>query len=282
MWEPRGVRHRWLLVAAGTALAARAWCGGRAPARPLRMATFNIESYPRTPAQERGAFAAIRATGAAVVAVQEIIEPDRFRAAARRELGVRWDAVFADDDAGALHHVGLAYDGAALTLDWARTDPATAIYPGARATLEARLLSHGHRPLRVFVIHLRAGGDGGPVRARQLAALEPSIERARVEGDDVVVLGDFNATGTGDREAIAGLALSTELTWASHGLGCTAYWDRRDGCHGVALDHVLTPRKPHHITVADPCHTHGCGPHDGCPTFVHEVSDHCPVVLDLR
>lgn len=275
------MRRRWLVMAAGVVLVGRTWCGGEEPAPPLRLATFNIEDYPKSAAQEQGAFAAIRATGAVVVAVQEIAEPERFRAAARRELGPRWDGAFAADDAGARHHVGLVYDAGAVTLDWARTDPSTAIYPGARAALEARLVGRGRRPLRVFVVHLKAGGDDAHMRARQLAALEPSIERARAARDEVVVLGDFNATGLADREAIGALAVATELTWASHGLGCTAYWDRRDGCRGTALDHVLTPRRPAHIFAAEPCRSHGCGTRASCPTFVYEVSDHCPVVVEL-
>jgi endonuclease/exonuclease/phosphatase family metal-dependent hydrolase len=261
--------------------------GGRdRSARPaLRMATFNIENYPASDRQELGALAAIRDTGASLVAVQEIMDPPRFRRAVRSALGGSWSTAFVTLEDRSLHAVGIAFDRRVVRLGWARTNRATLTYVGARPTLEARLYARGGRggggrAMRVFVVHLKAGGDGHLVRVRQLEALAPSLAAARADGDDVYVLGDFNATGPADRALIERVAGVVGLSWASRDLPCTAYWDRDDGCVGSALDHVLTPRPVSDIFAADPCRRDGCALRDQCPTFVHDVSDHCPVVVE--
>ena len=285
-------RFRRAAVLSAVVIATWMTCGRRratddSPAPPaLRMATFNIENYPASDRQEQGAFAAIRDTGARVVAVQEITDPARFRRVLRRTLGSSWSTAFVALEDRSLHAVGLAFDRHTVRLAWARTDRATVTYPGARPTLEARLYRRNTRgptpALRVFVVHLKAGGDSTDVRTRQLDALAPSLAAARADGDDVYVLGDFNATGDGDRANLERLARATGLTWASRDLPCTAYWDRDDGCRGSALDHVLAAHPPRDIFAADPCRREGCAVRNTCPTFVHDVSDHCPVVVDLR
>ena len=282
------MRFRRVVAVAAAVIAARVVCGGdgdgdadRRP--PLRLATFNIEDYPASDRQETGALAAIRDTGASVVAVQEIMDPPRFRRAVRAALGASWSTAFVALEQRSLHAVGIAFDRRAARLAWARTSRATVVYPGARPTLEARLHPRGGgNAMRVFVIHLKAGGEGHAVRARQLDALAPELARARADGDDVYVLGDFNATGPADRALVARIAGGAGLTWASRDLPCTAYWDRDDGCLGAALDHVLVPRPPRAVFAAEPCRTNGCALRDRCPAFVHDVSDHCPVVVELR
>jgi endonuclease/exonuclease/phosphatase family metal-dependent hydrolase len=271
-------------------VAVRVVCGGGdgGAARPNapRMATFNIENYPASERQEVGALAAIRDTGASVVAVQEIMDPPRFRRALRSALGGSWSTAFVTLEDRSLHAVGLAFDRRVVRLGWARTNRATVTYPGARPTLEARLYWRGsssgsaNRAMRVFVIHLKAGADGNAMRTRQLETLAPALAAARADGDDVYVLGDFNATGAADRALIERIARTVGLAWASRDLPCTAYWDRDDGCLGSALDHVLAPRPPRDIFAADPCRRNGCALREQCPTFVHDVSDHCPVVVE--
>lgn len=254
-----------------------------APGTALRLATFNIENYPASERQEAGALAAIRDTGASIVAVQEIMDPPRFRRALRHALGGSWSTAFVTLEDRSLHAVGIAFDRRRVRLAWARTNRATLTYPGARPTLEARLYPRDRgrgRAMRVFVIHLKAGGDGNATRTRQLEALGPALAAARADNDDVYVLGDFNATGPDDRALIERISRGAGLSWASRDLPCTAYWDRDDGCLGAALDHVLAPRPPRDIFAADPCRRNGCALRDQCPTFVHDVSDHCPVVVE--
>jgi hypothetical protein len=49
----------------------------------------------------------------------------------------------------------------------------------------------------------------------------------------------------------------------------------------VALDHVFTREAPDAIDARGPCEEIGCAPGDRCPAFHREVSDHCPITIDL-
>jgi endonuclease/exonuclease/phosphatase family metal-dependent hydrolase len=119
------------------------------------------------------------------------------------------------------------------------------------------------------------------IRRQQLAALEPLLEDALEYQGRIVLLGDFNATSDEDRSAIAGLANRSHMLWLSEGLECTSYWDRDDGCQGSALDHILVTGIPLGIKARGPCEREGCEPDDRCPVFHHEISDHCPVTIDI-
>ncbi len=250
----------------------------RACAGDVRVATFNIESFPRDDRQVRGAFAAIGDLDAPVIAVQEITDPPVFERAAREHLGDEWR--FVHDGGEQLHHVGVLYDGSRFELAYARTHDETRLEEHGKPTLEVRLRGSG-RALRLFVVHLKAGGDFAHVRREQLRRLAPIVERAVESWDEVIVLGDFNSTGEEDRQTLARFAAATRLMWASEGLPCTSYWNRSDGCRGSALDHVLTRAEPRHIAARGPCEEIGCSPGDRCPAFHREVSDHCPVSADL-
>lgn len=240
----------------------------------VRVATFNIENFPRDGRQVEGAFAAIDALDAEVVAVQEITDPVRFAREARRRLGPRWR--FVHDSGGLEQRLGVLYDSERFALAYARTHDDTQVDGRGKPVLEARLRRRGGgRALRLFVVHLKAGGDYAHVRREQLRRLTPRIEDAAQSWDEVILLGDFNATGEQDRRTLARLARQTGLAWASEELECTSYWNRRDGCVGSALDHVLTREPPEEIEARGPCETEGCHRRDRCPLFHREVSDHC-------
>jgi len=245
-----------------------------------RVGTFNIENYPKSDRQEAGAFDAIRSLDAVAIGVQEITDTAAFEASARRRLGEPWRFVFADPCPK--QRVGVLFDSAALALLSTRTIRETEVYTGAKPAFEARLAPRGGDPLRLIVVHLKAGGDGISTRRDQLRALRPVVAAAMTTGDRVVLLGDFNTTSDDDRREIKALADATGLEWASKGLACTSYWNRKDGCRGTALDHVLTWRSARRIRARGPCETEGCSPGESCPIFHREVSNHCPVSVDLR
>ena len=248
----------------------------------LRLVTFNIEDYPKSKRQEKAAFALMAGLDASAIAVQEITEPERFADAARQHLGETWR--FVRTGAGK-HRVGLLYDSERFLLDFARDRNELIVYPGAQPALEVRLLfgsggSTSAKPLRVFVAHLKAGARGIEPRRRQLAALAPLLERAARDGDRVVLLGDLNSTSNEDRQAIEDLATRTALNWATREVGCTCFWDRKEDCVGWPLDHILTSLKPRAVFTRGPC-AEGCEARRSCPLYRDEVSDHCPVAVDL-
>jgi len=166
----------------------------------VRVATFNIENFPRDERQIAGAFEAIEALDAPVVAVQEITEPRVFADEARARLGDDWRFVHAGGDAPL--RVGVLYDGARYSLAWARTRGEASLGGRHRPALEVRLRSReGGRALRVIVVHLKAGGEHAATRREQLRQLEPVLADAAESWDELVILGDFNATP--DEESVA-------------------------------------------------------------------------------
>jgi endonuclease/exonuclease/phosphatase family metal-dependent hydrolase len=262
-----------LLVSGAIALGPR--CPPDRP--PPAVTTFNIENFPQSDGQVRGAFASIRALGAPIVALQEVTSAQQLQAAVARELGEDWGiAVSTGPDS---HRLAVLWDTRAVTLQSVRSRDETRVITGAKPILEVRLLDRGDRITRVLAVHLKAGGpELAPVRAAQLARVDAAVAEGVAAGERVVLLGDFNATSDADRASIGALAVRTGLSWATEGLACTSYWDRRDGCIGVALDHVLTTGRSR-VEVGGACATDGCAQADRCPTWRWEVSDHCPVVV---
>ena len=273
-------RARWLLLLIALVALDRCVCGGEPSPATLRLGTFNIENYPKSERQVQGAFDAIGSLGALAIGVQEITEPESFARSARHHLGDAWRFVY--PETSPLQRVGVLFDGRRLELLSTQTHQEVAVYRGAKPAFEARLRSRSGVILRVIVVHLKAGGDFHDVRRRQLVALSSVAARAKRSGEQVVLLGDFNATSPQDRREIARLARTADLSWASEPLDCTSYWNRRDGCMGTALDHVLTASPAEDVTARGPCESIGCNPGRRCPTFHEEVSDHCPVSVDVR
>jgi endonuclease/exonuclease/phosphatase family metal-dependent hydrolase len=250
--------------------------------RRLRFATFNIENFPKDSRQIDYAFEEIASLSASFIAVQEIGEPETFEIASRRLAG-RWG--FAHVDTRPIgerrpgHHIGVLFDKTIWTLVSTRVHDGTRLEGGRhKPVLDVRLRS-GDTTVTVLVVHLKSGGDAHEIRARQLVALADIVKRVELRGDQVVLLGDFNATGESDRRDIAHLASQTGLWWASEPLACTAFWNREDGCPRSRLDHVLMSELPRSIHAAGACATRGCDWEESCPIYTKWVSDHCPVVV---
>jgi endonuclease/exonuclease/phosphatase family metal-dependent hydrolase len=279
LWLRRRVVFPTLALALVLGFSATRACPG--PDTHVRVATFNIRMFPEGPRQVEGAFAMIEALDVPIIAVQEITDLEAFTSAAERRLGPNWRTEFGPgrDTKGELRP-GVLYDAKRYQIDGARLHPQTRVDGSGRAMLEVRLFPRvGGSTLRVFVVHLKAGGgkENHEMRRAQLKAITPVLRRAAASSDEVVILGDFNATGEADREALRTFARETNLHWASEPLACTAYWKPDGKCTSSALDHVLTSRPASETTARGPCESVGCDPGDSCPIFFDEVSDHCPV-----
>jgi endonuclease/exonuclease/phosphatase family metal-dependent hydrolase len=265
---------RWLLfVLVAIVLVLR--CKDDEP-RTLRVATFNIENFPKSEKQIAGAFAEIQALDAPIVAVQEITNPTVFESAMQRRLGTHWRFEYIESGSVLDHRIGVLYDSRVVRHRKTRVHRGTALEGQQKPVMDVELEYRG-QPLRVLVLHLKAGGENHPVRTRQYAALKKIIAEVRAAKQPIVLLGDFNATGEADREDLA----AVDLRWLTEPLECTAFWDRDDGCPRSRLDHILSTHAAHAVRAAGACATEGCAPQDSCPVYAHEVSDHCPVVVDI-
>jgi endonuclease/exonuclease/phosphatase family metal-dependent hydrolase len=260
-----------LLALAALGLALR--CHSSRHHAPVCIATFNIEEFPKDARQVAAAFDEIAASHASIVGLQEIGDARLAEATARSRLGGDWRFVYANTGARGFD-TGVLYDAETWTLVDSTIHDETRLGRRHKPTLEVTL-EHDGTAIHVFVVHLKSGGDSHAIRARQLAALTPIV---RATDGNIVVLGDFNATGDDDRSDLAALARATGLVWATEPLACSAYWSRSDGCPSSRLDHILSSRRPTAIEAGGACAIEGCEWRASCPVYTDEVSDHCPVV----
>lgn len=248
-----------------------------------RIATFNIENFPKHARQIDGAFREIARLDAGIVAVQEITDPVVFATAARERLGADWSFVHIDTEPRANyvpHHLGVLFDRRRFHFQHLRIHEGTRLDGNHKPTLDVELRSVATGKLvRVLVVHLKAGGENQPIRHRQHVALAKIVAEVKRSRADVVVLGDFNATSDADRKALAKLAEQARMTWATERLPCSSFWNREDGCPRSTLDHAVSSRRPVDVRAAGGCETEGCDRQDRCPLYFYDVSDHCPVVM---
>lgn len=253
--------------------------------RPLRIATFNIEDFPKDDRQIAGAFAELAALDAPIVGVQEIMDPRAFTTAMRSSLGAEWQVAFEPFVELGYRHTGVLFDRRRFTLIATTTHDETMLGGDHKRVLDVRLRpAEGGTPVRVLVVHLKAGGDvrDREIRQRQHRALRDIIKTVSRSGDRIAVLGDFNAThDLEDRGDLAALSNSSGLAWSTEPLACSAFWRRDDGCPRSRLDHVFTWESGT-ATAAGACATSGCDWQNSCPVYSREISDHCPVVVELR
>jgi endonuclease/exonuclease/phosphatase family metal-dependent hydrolase len=273
------VVKRWTIVPLLLlAFLARGACRDDEPA--LRVATFNIEDFPKDRRQIEGAFAELGKLDVDVIAVQEIVDPALFAAEAANRLGGAWQFVAestAPRSTHPTHHLGVLFDRRRWTLVNTMLHDETRLGSTHKPTFEARLRpTGGGEVVRFLVVHLKAGGDNADIRAQQHLALAKIVSYRR---ERTIMLGDFNSTGDADLAGIAALARRTSLVWASKDLACSAFWSRDDGCFRSRLDHVLSWQAPARVEAAGGCATHGCEWEASCPTYVKDVSDHCPVIV---
>ncbi len=254
------------------------------PSERWRAATFNIEHFPKDQRQIDGAFAEIATLDAGIVAVQEITDTELFAATARSRLGNHW--VFIPEHApdGTFdHQIGVLFDRRVYAFKRKRVHDGTRLGGRHKPTLDVELRHRAtDEALHVLVIHFKSGGEHHVTRHRQYAALRQIVAEVSRSGTQVIVLGDFNATGNEDRADLAQLAEATRTTWATENLACSAFWDRLDTCPTSRLDHILTTLAPIEIRAAGGCAEVGCDTHDRCPLYEEYVSDHCPVIVTFE
>ena len=242
-----------------------------------------------------------------ILGLQEVNDTKRFPPILRRACGERKMAVrFSTGGGRHGQHLAIAWDDSALELIREPVDLATmAFEPGMRPGFAAYLRSRrpGGIDFTIVVVHNEAGPRAFGDRRRQNRALVEWITRWVEEtGDpDVVLLGDFNTTGS-PRRGFEGELQSLDAILGRAGLrrlvnetGCSSYWEgdgEGDGVQQASLiDHVFLGGIISD-SVTDPvrawlhCARWQCsdlvsrpGEEDG--TF-WDVSDHCPLTFEIR
>lgn len=151
-----------------------------------------------------------------------------------------------------------------------------------------------------IAVHLKAGGQDRSIQKRfkQLDILKSVIRDIRRDGfENFVVMGDFNSTEyifkSHHHDRFMQIIESAGLIDLTKDVGCTSYWwgGVEDGKeYPSILDHILVSKalyyqRPHE--TAKPmahCKKVSCRevPTDLLGVTYGQVSDHCPIVANLR
>lgn len=284
-----------LLVVAGVMLHAVAGPWVRPapiPTRPrigARIVSWNLRNFPE-PGED---FDRIRTTvdrlDADVWVLQEVRDPGRLRAI--------WPHARIDvsdgGGRGGQHLAIVVVPGRAVPIgevhEWSGLTAGGRVRPALASTLMTR-----EGPLDLAVVHLKSRREGAALRRRQWSqladALGPDAGRPRL------VVGDFNVAG-GPASSAADEHADLDAAMADLGLRrlldvgqCTSYWEgvRRDHWWvGSGLDaaYLSTDGPIATAWIGGTCARHRCDPIHNPPSHpdldLTDVSDHCPVVIDL-
>ena len=203
------------------------------------------------------------------------------------------------------HHLGLLWNNSRVALSkfdslWhfnskatsARNPCTSGLRPGHYAFVQSR--QNEGADFHLIAVHLKSGPTVFAVGQRQKAfnridkAVAPLLKQDR----DVVILGDFNTMGAGDRQSqLSELKyLRRFVRKEKPGFSdlpvhpqCSQYFRGRGG----QLDHVLVAKDMKEIAVESVqvtgyCALAGCQRIRGdYPLAYRRLSDHCPVVLEI-
>jgi endonuclease/exonuclease/phosphatase family metal-dependent hydrolase len=263
----------------------------------VRVVTWNLHNFPGDDQNLPRLRERLAKLDADLLAVQEIHDP-----AALANLLPGWQLHLSEHGGRGHQRLGIALDPTTLELVGpVREHPELTMNGHVRPAVSARLRVRGGPDFHVVVVHLKAKSDGLPLRRKQWPLLAELARDLLQTDPDLVLLGDFNATGP------AGGSPDDELTALADILGplglhrippavpCSAYWDgaRRDAWQepslldlvwvaGLApnLGHDPQSRPLHH------CARHHCQAFRSTPAYPEpdfaDLSDHCPVALDLE
>lgn len=291
-------RRRLVLASVGVALAL---CAFDTDDRRIRVATFNIEMFPRLCTDRTAVAHTIAEIDADVLAIQEIVDAAALRevlAEASREHGRDWQLVLgACGGDGVSVTTGVAWDASRVRLVDARSFPG--LMPDGdgecgtdqAATLAVVETSEADR-LAVLSVHLRPFPENFDERKRQWPRVLAILDDAEDRWDaDAIALGDYNTTGfsgkpTEERDFVEDVVARAGMELLTGELACTEYWQPLPPFSDVVpslLDHAVTtggdwdaPR------VMGLCARLRCEARARPAMDPHwrTVSDHCPVVLD--
>ena len=230
---------------------------------------------------------------------------DRILTALERHTGQTWQWSVQECGKPDGHHVGTLWNESRVTLSafqslWSLNGKATSAHNPCEGGLRPGHYAHvqsQRQPgadFHLIGLHLKSGPTVFAVEARQKAlnridtAVAPFLEM----DEDVIILGDLNTMGAGDRHSQRSELkyLRRKVAKETPGLDvlfpeprCSHYFRGR----GDWLDHVLVAKDMDEIRtrparVTGYCAVTGCRRIKGdYPLAYQRLSDHCPVVVEI-
>jgi endonuclease/exonuclease/phosphatase family metal-dependent hydrolase len=293
----------------------------KAEAQSWRIATWNIRWFPRgsapgesasTPTDLEWLACAITWLDADLVAVQEMLRTQQAEEALGTLLrhlamftGQPWSSSFQQCGGASAQHVGFLWNAGRVDLtggrdEWRLNGVAQSQNKACAGNLRpgyygyARSLGGG-ADFHVIVVHSDSGRADRDIGNREQARNRiGAIANELAPTDrDIVILGDFNTMGADSgksaeqeidelRKALEGQRLPfRHLTLENQ---CTEYFEG----HGGWLDHIVATQvmeelRPTTARVSGYCAVAQCRPVSDAnmPAAYKNLSDHCPVVVDL-
>jgi len=274
-----------------------------------RIGTFNVEWFPDGKRGDRSTdvewlACVIASLDVDALAVQEFKTTPQASAKLRelfthldRFTSGAWRASFAEcpGNSGARQHVGVLSDSRRVTVSGATTraelNPHGSACGGMlRPGREVTLTWASGRALRFVSVHFKAKDD-----ARAYALRTPSFEALASafewQEQDIVVAGDFNTAGCADCAAPFGSVVERQgraqklktagASLLPESVGCSSYHKGKPGL----LDGFIVSQGLRGATtqLAGLCAEQACQPTRQVEKSAanHELSDHCPLVLQL-
>ncbi|MDX2348645.1 MAG: endonuclease/exonuclease/phosphatase family protein [Nitrospirota bacterium] len=203
------------------------------------------------------------------------------------------------------HHLGLLWNDSRVALSkfdslWqfnskatsARNPCTSGLRPGQYAFVQSR--QKNGADFHLIAVHLKSGPTVFAVEQRQKAfnRIDKAVAPLLGKDHDVVILGDFNTMGAGDRQSQLSELKYLRRFVAKEKPGftdlpvhlqCSQYFRGRGG----QLDHVLVANGMKEIDVESVqvtgyCALAGCQRIRGdYPLAYRRLSDHCPVILEI-
>ncbi|GEM_PF-1149213 len=226
-----------------------------------------------------------------IMGVNEILNPERFARFAVEHLGPQWRFVYAEE--GGRQKVGFLYNSSVVRVRDRK------VY----SEIFTRLRPEDHTPLcfkageklrpafacrfevagtgfdvYAVVLHLKPR-DCSSVRRAQWRLMERVVDDLAKEDPDIVILGDFNDYGHGEKD-FSEFCRMKRFTLITDAVGCTHTLGNR-------LDNILVSEAAlksfdrGSARVGGPC-AEGCGRTAFWRAYLNRVSDHCPVVAGFR
>ena len=204
------------------------------------------------------------------------------------------------------HHIGFLWNRKRVTLSrhhalWQLNPKATGkeqpcargYRPGRYAYVESKV--QGGADFHLAGVHVKSGPTVFALEDRQLTLnrLDKAFQDKVAEDADIVVIGDFNTIGAGDRQS-----QKRELKYFKRfvrneepgfqdlpvDLPCTEYFRGRGGW----LDHVLVSKAMKEVTVKSVRMTGYCRlleckrTRQPMPLAYRRLSDHCPIIFEIQ
>ena len=230
---------------------------------------------------------------------------DRVLAALERHTGHTWQWSVQECGKPDGHHVGILWNASRVTLSefqslWRLNGKATSAQEPCKGRLRpghyARVQSKRQpgADFHVIGLHLKSGPTVFAVEARHAALnrIDTAVSPFLKADEDVIILGDLNTMGAGDRHSQRSELKYLRRKVAKETPGfddlfpeprCSHYFRGR----GDWLDHVLVAKnmdemRTRSARVTGYCAVAGCRRIKGeYPPAYQRLSDHCPVIIEI-